>query len=122
MLYSVVQSLYSVTCTQCVFNALQKKANCFHGMSKYHKVYIVEKKLYISDRIMLFFVCNKTKISAYKRKEEEAEEKNNAMSSGVSQILIKLGNKVILFISENEPYRLFIHLNVFVNGERKENK
>lgn len=75
MLYSVVQSLYSVTCTQCVFNALQKKANCFHGMSKYHKVYIVEKKLYISDRIMLFFVCNKTKISAYKRKEEEAEEK-----------------------------------------------
>lgn len=44
------------------------------------------------------------------------------MSSEVSQILIKLGNKVILFISENEPYRLFIHLNVFVNGERKENK
>lgn len=50
---------------------------------------------------MLFFVCDKTKISAYKRKEEEAKEKNNAMSSGVSQILIKLGNKVILFISEN---------------------
>lgn len=43
MLYSVVQSLYSV----CVHNAFlmhSKKANCFHGTSKYHKVYIVEKK------------------------------------------------------------------------------
>lgn len=40
------------------------------------KFILLEKKiLYISDRIMLFFVCDKTKISAYKRKEEEAEEK-----------------------------------------------
>lgn len=41
---------------------------------------------------------------------------------GVSQILIELRNKVILFISENELNRLFIHFNVLVNGERTENK
>lgn len=67
----------------------------------------------------------KLKFQRTNGKKKKQKKKNNAtreMSSGVSQILIKLGNKVILFISENEPYRLFIHLNVFVNGERKENK